>query len=270
MRWIKRIILLVVLVVILAGAIVYVNLNRMVRRAVEVAATSSLNLGTTLEGASLSLMGGSLSLKQLEIASPQGYPAPRLLTLQGAAVKVEYGQLRKTPIHVASVVLDKPRLVIEQQGGKFNIRAVIDQLPPSGSEPMELVIDHLEMRDAVVVMRPGLPGLDRDVIVQVPLLEMKNVGSGKGAENGAAVKEVVLEIVSALAARARESGNVPEQLKAALSANVDSLKQKLAAEMQKAVGGALEKALQGAGKDLEKGLGGMLGGERKPPTTRPR
>ena len=178
MRWIKRIIFLVVLVLIIVGVIVYMNLNRVVRKAVEVAATRSLNLGTTLDGASLSLMGGSLSLKQLEIASPRGYPAPRFLTLQEAAVQVEYGQLRKTPIHVASVVLDKPRLVIEQQGGKFNLQAVMDQLPPSESEPMELVIDQLQVKDAVVVMRPGLPGLDRDVIVQVPLLEMKNVGSG--------------------------------------------------------------------------------------------
>ena len=80
-KYIKWIVLAVVVVVIAGLGIVWANLNSIVRRTVERQATSSLDLQTTLGGANVSLLGGSVSLKDLSIASPPGYKAVPMFSL---------------------------------------------------------------------------------------------------------------------------------------------------------------------------------------------
>src|SRR5204862_5469499 len=128
-------------------------------------ATQQLGVQTTLGGASVSIFGGNLGLKELEISSPQGFSAPRIFTLGGTDVDVSLGQLRKDPVHVQSVSIRQPMLVIEQSNGKFNFKALMDQMPqgpqqtdktPDGKEPLKLIIDTLSVNDAQVVVKPGI------------------------------------------------------------------------------------------------------------------
>src|SRR5258705_6681176 len=93
MRLIRRIALAVVLLVIIALTIVYFNLNRIVKHQVEVQSTNSLNLQTQLASARLSIFGGNFSMNDLQIASPEGFSAPRMLQLDKGAVEVSFGQL---------------------------------------------------------------------------------------------------------------------------------------------------------------------------------
>ena len=86
-----------------AGEIVYARLNGIVERTVETQATKQLNLDTQLSGASVSLFGGNLKLNDLQIASPQGFAAPRMFTLGQADVSVKLGELRDLIICVANV-----------------------------------------------------------------------------------------------------------------------------------------------------------------------
>src|SRR5882724_3689186 len=75
-RIIKWIVLGVVAVIVIGLAVVWFNLNGIVRRTVETQASSSLDLKTTLGGAAVSIFGGKLSLIDLKVGSPPGYQAP--------------------------------------------------------------------------------------------------------------------------------------------------------------------------------------------------
>jgi hypothetical protein len=278
MKLFRRILLAVVLLIVIAVVVVYMRLDGIVKNEVETQASSSLNLKTTLDNAKLSLFGGKLSLNQLQIASPQGYSAPQMFGVGDTSVAVSYGELRKTPVHIGSIVIDKPKLVIEQQNGVFNFKKAMDSIPPGDSsapkgEPLKLVIDDLQVRNATVVVRPGLPGLPAEINVAVPSIVMKNVGTGDGSQNGAAVKDVVMQVITALAGSASNSTDLPAELKSLLGANVGAVAGQLGAEAQKriaaAIPGDLGKNLSQIVKDPQalikdpskavQGLGGMLG-----------
>ena len=157
---------------------------------------------TTLGGASLSLAGGSLGLNDLQIGSPKGFSAPHMLTLDDAAVRVDYRQLTQTPIHIAHIRLEKPVLAIEQSSGELNINAAMDQIPKSEAEPMKMVIDQLEVADAQVIVHPGIPGVAQQLTLTLPSITLNNIGTAEGAQNGAAMKDVVMQVVTAMAAKA--------------------------------------------------------------------
>src|SRR3954465_3982078 len=179
MRLIRRIIYAVVLLVIIAVVVVYFNLNRIVKHQIEVQSTNSLNLQTQLGSARLAIFGGNFSMNDLQIASPAGFSSPRMLQLDKGAVEVSYGQLRQDPIHIKSLTLKKPVIAVEQANGKFNFQAVQDSLPKSdpNAKPVNVIIDLLKIEDAQVVLHPGLPGLSSEMKINVPSLEMHDVGS---------------------------------------------------------------------------------------------
>jgi len=285
-RLIRRIILAIVLLIVIAVVVVFYSLDRIIRSTVQSQASSSLNLTTTLDSASLSLFGGKLDLKQLDIGSPKGFSAPHMLELGDTNVAVNYSQLRGEPIHVASLTLDKPKLVIEQSNGTLNFKKAMDDMPPGDttpkdqSKPIKLIIDELKVNDAQVVIRPGLPGMSNEITVPVASISLKNVGTGDGSQNGAAIKDVAMQVITALAGSASGSGSIPNELKGLLNANLGQVISKFGADAQQriaaAIPGDVGKALSQAVKDPQtllkdpsKALQGLLGGNNGGASTQP-
>jgi len=289
MRKLKWLILIVVfLVVVVIGGII-LSIDSIIRAAVETEGTAALNCQTTLGSAHLSLLSTSLSLRDLEIGSPPGFSAPKLLTMNGGDFAVSASALRKEPIHIASVNLDSPVLTIEQAGGKLNFNSLGGPSSSSAASPsssasgpqMKLIIDDLKMTNAKVIIRPGLvPGLGAEIPVPLPPLELKNIGNADGAENGMALKDVVVSVIGSMAGSAGNSDALPPELKSLLKLNVGQLAQQLGGDLGKQVGalgnlgdltknvaGNLGKAVGGAGQDLGKNVGnamqGLLGGKGK-------
>ncbi|MFL5359520.1 MAG: AsmA family protein [Myxococcales bacterium] len=282
MKLIRRTLFGLVGLVVLAVLGVYFSLNRIVKHEVETQGTASLRLATALDAARLSLFGGKVGLHGLGIASPNGFSAPRMLELGAVDVAVEYKQLREQPIHVASLRLDKAKLVVEQSNGTFNFRKAMELQPqkPPSKDPMKLVIDEVRVDGAQVILRPGLPGIPSEITVPIPALTMKGVGQGKGANNGAAIKDVAMQIISAMAAKASESDKVPAQLKALLHLNAGQVAAMLGGEAAKQIAAAVPGEIgtqiskvvadpQAVAKDpaaaVKQGLGGLVGsGDQKP------
>jgi uncharacterized protein involved in outer membrane biogenesis len=218
MKTLTRIAWSVLALVAIVVAAAYFNLSHIVKHEVEEQGTASLRLTTTLDRASLSLFGGKVRLHGLAIASPKGYSAPHMLEVGDLDIAVRYRNLRTQPMHIASIVVKKPKLVVEQSNGVFNFKKAASLQPskPASKEPMLLVIDEVKVQDAVVVLKPGLPGLAQEITVPVGSITMKDVGKGKGAKNGAALRDVTMQIASALAAKAAQSGDLPGQLQGLL------------------------------------------------------
>src|SRR5881275_1972575 len=125
---IVRTLLALVLLLMIAVGGLYFYRNSLIRSAVESQANSSLGVKTTLGSANLGLFGGTLSLGDLKIGSPAGYKADQRFTLNELGLGVNYGELRKQPIHVSKLVIDKPRAVLEYVNGKFNFQSLVDQM----------------------------------------------------------------------------------------------------------------------------------------------
>ena len=260
MKTLGRAVLVIVVLVAIAAGFALLNLDRIIRTAVEREATSSLRLNTSLHSARAALFGGTLNLHDLRIASPRGYSAVHMLTLDNLDLAVRLRDLRSSPVHVRSLSIDRPTLVIEQSGGTLNFRKAMQLMPssPPSKEPLKLIIDDLQLEDAHVIIRPGLPGVASEIDVPVPSLQMKDVGRGKGAQNGAAIKDVAMQVVTALAGKAAQSDALPPQLKALLHLNVGQVMGQLDALAQKQIRAAIPGELGSAASDLAKSPGTLV------------
>jgi uncharacterized protein involved in outer membrane biogenesis len=285
---IKIIAIGVVVVVIASLAIAFLLLNSIVRMEVEQQASASLNVTTTLGGAAISVFGGSVGLSDLDVGSPPNYTAANTLTLGGASVAVKYSQLRTNPIHISNITITSPVIYIEQKDLKLNLQALMDQIPQTpktgsgeAKPAMKLIIDEIDLTGALVNFMPGLPGMSSNIAIPIPSLTLKNIGNADGNQNGAAIKEVVMQVCTALAAKAGDSSQLPPELKALLSTNLSDLSNQLGGEFNKQLQGissSIGKQIPAdlgnlinnkgggdAGKQVGQELQGLFGGQKKQP-----
>lgn len=234
MKWIKRIVVLVVLLILLAGVIIYLSLNSIVRGVIERQATASLGVPTTLGSAQLSLFGGRFSLSDLEISSPPKFTSPHIFTLDGTALDVQYSQLTSTPIHIQKITIDHPVVVVEQAGLKLNLDALMDQMPTtpktsggSDTTPVKLVIDELDLNNAEVTFMAGIPQVPDSFQVPISSMTLKNIGNADGNENGAAIKDVVMQTVVALTVKGVDDSKLSPEVKLLISQDLSLLAGKL-------------------------------------------
>ena len=264
MKIVKWVVLGVVALLIIGVLVIYFNLNGIVRKTVESQSTAQLQVKTTLGGAAVSIFGGSLSLDDYQVSSPPGFQAPKILTFDDASAKVSWGQLRQDPVHIESIKLEEPKLVIEQAGGKFNFQALMDlakKTPETTTTEQgpskKVIIDRLTISGAQVVLRPGIPGLAQEINIPIPNIDVEKIGTGEGNQNGAAMKEVVMEIVTVMAAKAAESDKLPPEVRAILTGNLKELTEnikneavkRITAEVEKKLPPEAAKALEGVMKD---------------------
>lgn len=252
--------------------IVYVSLNGIVRSAVETGATRSLKVPTTLDAASISPFGGSAALHKLKIGSPEGFSAPHMFTLGEVSVSSSLGNLFGDPVRVVSIRIDRPHLVIEQAGGKFNFMVLKDNLTPdkpaeepgqSDGEALKLVIETLEVSGAQISLRPGIPGVKEQYDLTVPSLELKNIGTADGTQTGEEIGRVVTDLATALAQRAAESDQLPPEVRQVLKLNVDQVIADVKAKVEDRARATTQKATEKLEKEAAKQLDKLLGREKK-------
>jgi hypothetical protein len=245
----------VVVVGLVAIALIalYFSLNGLIRSSIQQQTSQSLNVPATLASVTLGLFGGTLQLSDLEIGSPANFSSPHLFTVDGASVAVHYGQLMGNPVHINKIVIDHPTLVVEQSNLKLNIKALTDQMPATpapgpgpAKQPTQLIIDELDLNNATVMFLPGLPGVANQITVQVPSMSLTNIGNSAGAQNGVAIRDVLLQVITALASKAAAGGKVPFDLNTAMTQGLDQLnKLTQKAGLPPAVNNQIQQGLQG-------------------------
>jgi len=253
-----------VLILVLALGL-YLGLDAILRSRIEANATESLKLQTKLNSAKLSLLNGTLDLGNFAIASPQNFGSDVLFTMKGAKTDVSYGELRGDPIKVDQVTITNPSLVIEYnlKANRLNLQELANNVRSQPSEPskepVHLVIKTLRIEDPEVVVWPGIPGLTsgENLILKIPTIEMHDIGSGPDAKNGAAIREVAMDVIAAMAARAADSDKLPPGVRALLAMNAGDLSKALGAEVDKQIQG-LSKTVQDT---INQKIGDKIGGE---------
>jgi len=302
LKKLKWIVLAAVMLAAVAAVVVITNINGIVRKTVETAGTESLNLPTTLGGASVSLLSGDVSLSELAVGSPKGFDAPQMFTLGSISVDTSYDKLRGDPVRVNAIDIQNPRLVIEQKNLQTNIKAIYGQLDttpptvegPPPTEPVEVtrvIIDELRISGAQVVLRPNLPGFKEEYALPIKTIELKNIGNADGAKNGEELGRVIQELVAQITNEAINSKDFPPELaamkgvvagdlkglvdniggvvKAQMSQKLEAVKaqaqgqiDQLKTQAGEQVNQAKDKLKQESDK-LKQNLGGLLGGEKK-------
>lgn len=250
-KWLLRGILAVGVLLIVIVVVVLLSLDSLVRAGVETGGTYATGQKTTLDTASLSLMGGSLQLNGLDIRNPQGYTTSSLIKLKETKVKVQSGSLFSDTVIVDEILIDGMEVTLEQQGIKNNLGEVLDVIkkqtaaaggaPQSGnSDPSgkKLKIGIIKCTNTKVTVKAGV-----GMTFTIPEISIKDPTNPDGRPMK--IADVVGKVLIAVAKSIAENPQLPGDLKGGLDNVMKGVQD-------------IGKQMEGGIKDLGKGLGDIF------------
>jgi len=253
-----------VLVVLVGGFLyVYLNLNGLIKGAVEEFAPRYTQTEVSLGGVSVSLSGEG-GLSDLVIGNPQGYKGERALSLGALDVALEPESLTSDVIVIHKLEIVAPAITYEPGGSAgSNLQQLVKNIQDStqsagggsssdgeaAGEAKKVIIDSLVIRDGEVSVITPLS--EQPLSVGLPTIEFSDIGRDKGGEYiPVVVKQVMKKVTDATAKVANVS---LDDLKA-------QLKGKVTDEVKKAIGDGVPPQLQDqVGDGVGEKLKGLFG-----------
>lgn len=280
MKLLIKIVLALVLLVVLAvfGAVMYID--SIAKSAVQSGATNALGVTTTLETASVSILGGEFKMSGLNVANPEGFKTSHFMTLDDGGVAVSLGTLMKDTIEVADLTLDGIDINLEKVSGKSNYNVILDNLKksedtaptPDEQSGKQFIIRHVKITN--VMVHTDLVGIGGDLgkmEVPIDIIELNDVGSDGSGMTMRDLSGVIMKTIFAaiVANGAKLPGELVNELGGQL-ANLEGLGQfgvEIAGQALGNIGGAAGDVLKGVtegtgdvGKAVGDGVGGLLKG----------
>lgn len=264
--------------VLIIGLVIFLQLfgGSVVKVGVEKGAASALNVGVTLEKASLSILAGSVELKGLVIDNPEGYQHKHLLELGRAKVDIGITSLMTDTVKIDKILFEDMTVVIEQKGLTNNLKEILNSLPTAEqtdqpvkeekAEPTEekagknLLISDLKLTGITVKVKLiPIPGQADTITIKLAPIEMKNLGTEDKMDIAKLSGIILTAIAKGVAMQG--AGVLPAELTDSISGAME-----MSGEVLKEGTKALEKGIDAGkdildvGKDLGQGLKGLFNG----------
>jgi len=252
--------LVVVVVVVAIAAIVAVKLfaGGAVRMAVETAGTKALSVGVELDGAGLSLLGSSVSLRDLTVANPAGYQHNTLLKLSRGDIEVQTRSLLTHEVLIRDMQLDGMDLVLEQRGLGNNLQDIIKaakrKSEPSGKR---LYVDNLELKNVTVnVKLLPLPGKADTMTLKLAPIKMTDLGRNEKLDVTALTSKIILAVAGGIAEQGADE--LPKEMISGLTTVLDTALDLGKVILDTGAGEGIQKGVEDIGKGVTEGLKGIL------------
>jgi hypothetical protein len=255
------VIVLAVIVGLLVALVVGIGAfgGSLVRKAVEVAGSSALKVPVALSDADLSILGGRVALRGLQIDNPPGYQHDKLLKLKDTSVEVHVGSLLSDTVRIRQILLDGVDLVLEQKGLGSNLQDLIHNLPKSDepkrkeSSGKKLRIDVLEIRNVTVEAKLlPVPGKADTVPLKLSTIRMTDLGKDGTLDAAGLTGKILVAIAGGIMEQG--SGLLPKDLVGGMGSALGKTAE---------AGKQLLKGAGDVGKGIGKGLQGLLKGDGK-------
>lgn len=286
----KKLLFLLLLIVILVPIGVGMFAGKALEKGIETGGTWAFGTDTKLEGASLSVLNGSVGLDDLRIQNPSGFEATDAIRVGEFNLKTQIKSLMSDVIEVDAIEIDGPEITVEMTTSGTNLGALLDHLDKrakslgsgqpaadekEGSEApsKKLHVGRVAITNAKLHVRQSML-LSTAQTVDVPKIELNDIG-GEGGQ-ALTLPELLEKILGAIMDAAVKGGGLPPELanlfqkETALAALADvkknlekmgdQLKGQVEEALQKGVGDA-KKQVEGEVDKLKEGLGGLLGGD---------
>ncbi len=257
------VIAIVLLIVVGVGVGGFIYANQLIVIGVEKAGTQSLGYKTTLEEADLSILDGSLTLKGLHIANPEGFTIENLMRLEDVSTAVDLGSLRSDTIKVKTIRVYRPVITLEQKGMISNIQVVLDTLKemqqqkekPAPTEEEQVsqkhvLVERIEIIEPIAKLKllPG-PNVITERNVELGDIVLTNIGNQ--TDKGAMMSTVFQKVLLSMAGAIVKSGvDLPGNLLKGLEGSIVGVAEAVGVTLEGVIVGG-ESILKGAGKTLE-------------------
>ncbi len=169
----KRLVLICISVVILAIVLVHLFVGRALKFGVETAGRRAMGVPVTVKKASLSVLRGNVSFRNLDIANPPGYTEPDLMSMDQVNVSANIASLLGDPAAIKRIDLDGVTIVIEQKDLTNNLQQVLNNLADGQANDKKADKDADKDADETEAKNLRIDVLEiRNVKVQVKLLPL--------------------------------------------------------------------------------------------------
>lgn len=221
MKLIKRLLVAVLVLALLAVGGIFLLLEPAVVAVVEKGGTHALGVETRLASARIGVFAGQFGLTGLSVDNPPGFEAPHFLDMAETAVDVRMGTLTSHRIEIPRVLISGVNLVIERNANGTNYNVILEHLesltgpqsddPASGGEAggegeeaepgPDLVIDEIILRDISSEIRVLVIGDERRTIpIKLPEITIRNLGGEDGAKVDVVYSKLIEELLAAVIA----------------------------------------------------------------------
>jgi hypothetical protein len=180
-------VLVVVLVAVLGGWFV---LDTLVKGAIEEGSTRALGVPVQVGGVDLGILAGEFSLEEYRVDNPEGWEGDEFFAVDFGGLSVGLRSLLSDTVRVESLEIRSVRLNAQLDNTRSNVRDVLGNLKayqaehePASDRGKRLLIEDLWVRDvtATLAVRSAELGLDRVDSVSVGEIHLVNVGGDRGA-----------------------------------------------------------------------------------------
>ncbi len=199
-----------VLIVVIIGAVavLFSNLNGIIKDTVETIGGEATQATVSLDDVDISVSSGSGSLSGLSIGNPSGFKTPNAFVLGGISVKIDTASIGSDVIVIKEIVIAGPQVTYELDGTNSNIDAIKNNVDSyakkmgasggdssssddSGEGGTKLVIENLYIRGGKVGVSAGfLAG--KTLATDLPDIHLKDIGKdSEGASPAEVVKQVI-------------------------------------------------------------------------------
>jgi hypothetical protein len=253
------VVLVVVVALVGVGVLAATNIDKFLKVGIEKGGTYATGVPTTVQTVEVSLTKRTFDMTGFELANPPGFDTPHFMALTDTAVQLDTGATDLKTITLTSLTLGGIDLFLDKGGDPSNYNTILNNLkrfesgeqgpPPAESEAIRVIIETLviENIDVHLANMPGISMIAGEVAVNIPRIELKNVGK----DEPMTMAEVIgLVVKTVLAASVQAGGGIiPGDVLGELTGGLGSL-------------GSLSdmgiEAVGDLGRQIEEQLGGVM------------
>lgn len=202
LRWFGILMGVLLLLAVIAVVVIDQRIDGWVKSAVETYGSEYTGVAVTLDGVTLSLLGGQGELRGLTVGNPEGYEGEHAIRVARVAFAVQPRNLLDDPIVIERIEINGAEVHAETRNLRDtnlqviqrNVRAAMPPADPEAAPGRQVIIERLELTDTRTSVAAAALGA---VSVRVPDLMLTEVGR---QSNGASIGQVLEQILQPLIA----------------------------------------------------------------------
>jgi len=224
MKKLRKILMWVVILIVVAVVAVFLCLDSIVKTGVEKVGPQVAKVAIKLDGVSISVFSGSAKLKGLFVGNPEGFKTESAIKVGKVTVAVEPGSVLSKKIIVHTVNVDAPEITFEGSLKGNNLSKILENVqafvgtesgksaPTDKKAEKKLQVDEFVITGGKVnvSMNMGVMG-GKSATVPLPEIRLKDLGKGDDGLTPAeltekVMKEVMGQVTTAVSGMAGELG----------------------------------------------------------------
>lgn len=211
MKWVKRIGLVLLIVVLIVVVAFNIWRGRFLKGMVETGGPVLLGVPVKVDSINYRLLRGQIQVKGLVIGNPKGFKTEKAFSLGEVAIEIVPKTVFSRTVIIKRIYVNAPDITYEVGLGKSNIGKILEHMegeeapkseegqtrpaPAKASEAKKVIIEDLLVENGCVRVSTTFAG---GLAAPIPLPPIHLTNIGKEEEGGASVVDVIKKVLQSV------------------------------------------------------------------------